>query len=117
LVEWFGFEHNMHDAEVQSVHLQRHPEVSVIRMRAFRMTPEVDDRGYYISDRHAIVSFQLEGVKAIQVENWEFCSILMNVEWELSGGLHRLTLVSVVDGSETVLSAERITVAVEPIEG
>lgn len=116
LVDWFGFEHDMHDAEVQSIHLRHPPDKSFISIRAFRMTAEVDDRGYFVLDRHAMVTFQLEGVKAVQTENWEFCSTLMNVDWELSEGLHRLTLVSVMDGSETILTAQRITVSVEPVD-
>jgi hypothetical protein len=116
LVEWFGYEHDMHDAEIQTIQLLHPPEVSVVRMRAYRMTPEIDTRGYYVLDRHAIVSFNLEGLKDIRIENWEFCSILFNVEWEWSDGLHKLTLVSTMDGSETIFTAERITVSVEPIE-
>jgi hypothetical protein len=66
-------------------------------------------------DRQAIVCFRLGGIKDIRIENWEFCSILFNVEWDFIEGLHRLTLVSTMDGSETVFSAENITVVVEPI--
>lgn len=115
LIEWFGFDHDMHDAEVQSIQLLRPPEVSVVRMRAFRMTREVDERGYFVLDRQAIVCFRLERIKDIRIGNWEFCSILFKVEWDFIEGLHRLSLVSTMDGSETVFSAENITVVVEPI--
>ena len=60
VVAWFGYWPSFHDAEVLSITLDRsHPSRVVIH--TWDRTSDVDARGYYVRDKHAIVTFVLEG--------------------------------------------------------
>lgn len=51
---------SFHDAEVVSILLDRSGK-SKVRVHAFEMTSEVDADGYFVSTKHAIITFDLEG--------------------------------------------------------
>ena len=56
LVAWFGRVPSFHDAEIVSLSLHRRAP-SMLSIHAWNMTKEVDDRGYFVLDRHAVVTF------------------------------------------------------------
>ena len=59
VLAWFGYWPSFHDAEGLSITLDRsHP--SRIVVHTWNRTDEVDARGYFVLDEHAIVTFVLE---------------------------------------------------------
>jgi len=60
VVAWFGYWPTFHDAEVLSITLERSGTSRVV-IHAFEMTPELDETSHYISAKHAVVTFLLEG--------------------------------------------------------
>jgi len=70
LEEWFGYTPNFHDAEIISVDLRRDPAASIIRVHAWRTNEDLDANGYYRTDRHAIVSFEISGISEMHFEGW-----------------------------------------------
>ena len=66
LLAWFGRVPSFHDAEVISVCLHRKGP-SKLRIHVWNMTSDVDDRGYYILDRNAVVTFILESISDLQL--------------------------------------------------
>jgi hypothetical protein len=85
LVDIFGRWPSFHDAEVISIELFRDPsKVSEPNLRAkihvFEMTPEVDDRGFYVLKNHVLVTFLFRGIDENTVKEFN----QQNVLWELA---------------------------------
>ncbi|MFC7498561.1 hypothetical protein ACFQRC_04920 [Enterovirga sp. GCM10030262] len=57
---WFGFFPSFHDATITFMGFSRGD--GIIEIEAFRMTDEIDDKGYFVLDRHAKVTVHLLGV-------------------------------------------------------
>jgi hypothetical protein len=61
LVRWFGQVPSFHDAEVLSLHLRRKGE-SVLHLNGWINTGVVGHDGHLILNKHAVVTFTLEGI-------------------------------------------------------
>ena len=71
LLEWFdGRAPSFHDAEVLELSLDRNKARCSIKIHAFRMTSEVDAKGYFVLDKHVLVSFRLEGVVNLELNDF-----------------------------------------------
>lgn len=116
--DWFGFRHDMHDAELLGIELGQNPPVANVRIHAWRMTPELDEKGYYVRDRFALVIFRVEGIQEVGMGNgsWDRLAILDQVECRAEGHLCRLFLQSVIDGTYCDFLARQVTVSVSPIQ-
>ncbi len=60
LIAWFGYWPTFHDAEVLSITLDRERGITVA-VHVFRMTSEVDDKGRYVLDKHAVTRSSMTG--------------------------------------------------------
>jgi hypothetical protein len=69
LLHWFGRVPSFHDAEILDLRLRRH-EPSILRLHGWNMTNRVDDAGYIVLEKHAVVTFALEGVMDLQLEGF-----------------------------------------------
>jgi hypothetical protein len=63
VIEWFGFVPSFHDASLGNLEIAM--GVVIVRLKAFRMTNEVDAKGYFVLDRHALVDFHFSEVSGI----------------------------------------------------
>lgn len=63
LENWFGFLPSFHDATISSAKFFENQ--AILNVEAFRMTKEVDQGGYYVCDRQALVTFTMCGVRAV----------------------------------------------------
>lgn len=63
LVDWFGFVPSFHDATLEALELGS--TTARLKLKAFRMTNEVDPKGFYILDRHAFVIIQMSGLSGV----------------------------------------------------
>jgi hypothetical protein len=71
LVEWFdGRVPSFHDAEVLGLTLDRRGARCTIGIHTFQMTSEVDAKGFFVFDKHAQVSFHLEGVTKLELNDF-----------------------------------------------
>ncbi|WP_432283396.1 hypothetical protein SLT36_15310 [Aminobacter sp. BA135] len=69
LVGWFGFVPHFHDAEIFDIDLSS-SRSGYLKIRAFRMTDEVDDLGYFVLDRHVVVTLTLETISEISLSDF-----------------------------------------------
>ena len=98
VVAWFGYWPSFHDAEVLSITLDRSsPSRIVVDTRT--RTNEVDARGYYVLDKHAIVTFVVEdflldqeGITNTQIDGFNHQNVL-------SG----LTVTTTLEGYDLIL--------------
>lgn len=69
IVNWFGRWPSFHDAEIISLELNRLGR-SYLRVHAFQVTSDVDERHYYRTDKHAIVVFALEDISFLSLQDF-----------------------------------------------
>ncbi len=77
VVQWFGEWPSFHDAEIIELYLVRYG-TSILKIHTWNTTDKVDDKGYYITEKHAIVVFNL-----IEVTDLELYHFSQNVIFEL----------------------------------
>jgi hypothetical protein len=75
LVRWFGQVPRFHDAEILSLRLTRKGH-SVLRLHGWINTGEVDQNGYFVLDRHAIVTFSLSEVMDLQLDGFSIQNVI-----------------------------------------
>jgi hypothetical protein len=75
LIDWFGYAPRFHDAYLLEVNLASNAPGS-LRIHAFRMTEEVDDKGYYVLDKHVVVTIALETVTHINLSDFNLQGII-----------------------------------------
>jgi hypothetical protein len=78
LVRWFGQVPTFHDGEILSLHLQRKGQ-SVLRVHGWINTGAVGQNGYYILDRHAIVTFTLTDVMDLQLDGFSIQNVIFGL--------------------------------------
>ncbi len=69
LVRWFGLVPTFHDAEILDLHLSRKGQ-SVLRLHGWMSTGRVLSDGYFELDKHAVVTFALEGIMDLQLDGF-----------------------------------------------
>ncbi len=82
LTAWFGFLPDFHDATIRSMNFAESSGALVLS--AFRITSELDERGFYVLDRHARICLNFEGVSGVVLD----CNPLTTV---LEVGIRRLS--------------------------
>ena len=112
VVRWFGKWPSFHDAEVLQVDLQRDGRSSV-RLHAFRMTQEVDASGHFILDLHAMVTFWLEGVSALELADFSGQNVIFGLALEPIPKGFRLAL-SPCFGIAGYIEAAKVSISLEP---
>lgn len=71
LLEWFdGRVPSFHDAEVLELALNREEARCSVKIHAFRMTSDVDAKGFFVLDKHVVASFRLEGVANLELNDF-----------------------------------------------
>jgi hypothetical protein len=69
LIRWFGAVPTFHDAEIVELSLRRRAP-SILRVHTWITRAEVDQRGYYVRDKHVVVAFALERIIDLQLEGF-----------------------------------------------
>ena len=75
LLRWFGCVPTFHDAEVISLTLNRSGSSKLV-LHGWLMTNEVDANGYFVLDKHAVVTFELSGIMDLQLEGFRAQNVL-----------------------------------------
>jgi len=82
VTNWFGCWPAFHDAEVLSMHLDRRPLADgfgpslTVRLHTFEMTGDVDERGHYKLVKHAIVTFEFDGMEEISLDGFNCQNVI-----------------------------------------
>ncbi|MFI5013420.1 MAG: hypothetical protein ACHQAY_13845 [Hyphomicrobiales bacterium] len=79
LVAWFGHVPNFQDAEIVSLDLHRRGP-SILRIHFWNRRNEIDDCGYYVLDRHAVVAFTLEDIMDLQLDGFSHQNVIFGLQ-------------------------------------
>lgn len=70
LLAWFGRVPSFHDGELLEIAFFGKGQ-ALMRIHAWILTDKVDDQGHLITDRHAVVTFALDGVNTIECRDFD----------------------------------------------
>jgi Immunity protein 50 len=81
LFDWFGHMPSFHDAELLEIDLvSKGP--STLRIHTWEMTDKVDARGYFVLDKHVVVTITLEEITRIDLVDFNLPGIILDLEIE-----------------------------------
>ncbi len=78
IFSWFGYWPSFHDAEIVSIELNR-SGTSTLKVRTFATSKELDARGCFITNKHAVVSFLLDGICALQLDGFNHQNVIFDL--------------------------------------
>lgn len=78
LIEWFGCVPTFHDAEILSFDLQR-IGTSKLCIHYWNTRNEVDERGYFIRDKDAVLTFILEQILDLKLEGFSSQNVISDL--------------------------------------
>jgi hypothetical protein len=83
LTSRFGGWPSFHDAEVVRLVMERDgaigPSAEMV-VHVWLMTDKVDDRGYYVLEKHTLVRFRFERIAAIRLAGFNYQNVLFGLE-------------------------------------
>jgi hypothetical protein len=119
VITWFGHWPTFHDAEVLSISLDRSGECRVA-IHAFETTAKVDADGAYLIEKHAVVTFRMEGfpkdpygITTIRLESFNEQNVLSSATLNKRPGGYELALEGCY-GVNGLIIAERISIQLTP---
>ena len=112
LIEWFGFTPNFHDAELQSISITNTGPCT-LRIRAFRITHQVDDRGFYVLDKHVVVTVTLTAVSHVFLSDFDMAGGIFDLQITTKEGGYGVSWEGVCDDRGT-LRAKEVRVDLQP---
>ena len=112
LVSGFAYWPSFYDAGVLSVHLNRSGE-STVAIHTRHRTNQVDDRGYFVTSKHVVVTFILEGIQAFRLDDFNHQNVISGLSLEEVATGYRLTLHPCF-GAHGILEAEHIRIDIRP---
>jgi hypothetical protein len=91
VVARFGEWPSFHDAEIIELDLNRR-RTSRLRIHTWGKTNGVNERGEYVFDKHAVVTFELEDVTDLELADFSHQNVIFDLQVEPSDDGFRLTL-------------------------
>ena len=115
VLDVFGYWPSFHDADVISYSGPSADRQTLdLTLHTFEMTSEVDAKGYFVLQKHVLVTFRFAGVHDASLEQFQAANILfeMNITRDGNADIFRVELDSVMDmsGSFAARSGEVVSV-------
>jgi hypothetical protein len=109
---WFGNWPVFHDAEISKLELHS-DSVITFNLYAWNMTKDLDEKGYYINEKYADVSFRLEEVSAINITDLTEVGILFGLDIEKQNDLFTF-VINASYGINGTITCKRCSVKLDP---
>lgn len=81
LIDWFGRVPRFHDAELLRIDLSSANGGS-LHVHAWNLTDVVDSEGFYVTDKHALVTVSFVNVRRIDLSEFHLPGIISSMEFE-----------------------------------
>lgn len=109
IAEWFGKWPSFHDAEIVEVHLYRERRRMDLKLYAFEMTSEVDERGYYKLAKRCFIDFCFEGIDELELSDFNQQNVIGGLSLEENGGGVKV-VIDPIFGMGAEWSCERVVI-------
>ncbi len=115
LMAWFGgYAPRFHDSEVLGLTLERDGAICSLRVHAFEMTSEVDDKGYFVCTKHVVVTFLVGDLTGLELTDFGEQNALMGLSLGFGlDGQFRLEL-DPANGLSGVIEGRTLRIMIEP---
>lgn len=70
---------SLHDAEVVELLLDRTNARCRVKIHGFQMTPDLDGKGFYVSTKHVVITFQFNKVEKLELTDFNHQNVLDDV--------------------------------------
>jgi hypothetical protein len=107
VLTWFEGRSSFHDAEILELHLDGAGD-SYLRVHWWVMRDEVDAKGYYVLDKHAIVTFHLRGISKFELQGHSVRSIILDLRLDQVDEGLRLEITQSYGFSGSITASEVI---------
>jgi hypothetical protein len=105
LQQWFGYWPSFHDAEVLALHLNRSAP-STLAVHTWETTNQVDEKGYFVMERHVVVEFALKEVSELNVSGFNHQNVISSLTIDKLPEGFRLTLIDCYGLAGTIEASE-----------
>jgi len=112
LHDWFGYWPRFHDAEIVSLHLNRRGPSSLL-IHTWEMTNKVDERGFYVLEKHVLVEFVLEDILELELGGFSNQNVVFGLDLKKKDAGFVLTLDPCY-GLAGTIEAEKISIRLKP---
>lgn len=114
LIEWFGRVPRFHDAHLLEITLS---SIGPRRLRisTWIMTDKVDDNGYFVLEKHAVVTLTLNFVTSVSLSEFDLPGIIFDLEISKIERMYHVTWTGSY-GVNGTLMAKELSFALEPQE-
>ena len=85
VIEWFGRFPLFHDAHLNEIVLSSKGP-SWLRIATWNITDKIDDKGYFILEKHAVVVITLHDITSANLGNFNFPGIILSMRISRTGG-------------------------------
>lgn len=114
LAAWFGHWPSFHDAEIHELRLNQQG-VSRLRVHTWRMTDHVDADGYYVLEKHVMVTFNIKQIATLVLDGFSHQNVISELMIErVADGL--VMTLEPCYGLSGMIEAGEIAVEFTPIE-
>lgn len=79
LTDFYGEWPSFHDSEVVSIQLDRDGPSLTASIYLFRMTSQIDERGYYILDKKAVVTLHFGNISELSIDGFNHQNVLFDL--------------------------------------
>jgi hypothetical protein len=126
LLRWFGRVPSFHDAEIISLDLRRSGK-SFLRVHGWVGTEQVDENGYIVLDKDAVVTFTLEEIMDLQLDGFSHQNVIFGLKLQRATERGRSNYYALPQspedieielepcfGLDGVIRAKRVSISFEP---
>lgn len=126
LLRWIGRVPSFHDAEIISLDLRRSGK-SFLRVHGWVGTEQVDENGYIVLDKDAVVTFALEEIMDLQLDGFSHQNVIFGLKLQRATDRGRSSYYALPQspedieielepcfGLDGVIRAKRVSISLEP---
>ena len=112
VLDWFGRVPRFHDAIILELTLRNSKE-SCLRIHAWNMTNEVDQNGFFVLAKHAVVTISAHHVTSIQLDDFDTSAIIFDLTIRKHGDQYTISWSSSYGISES-FKAKKLRMELQP---
>jgi hypothetical protein len=112
LYDWFDCWPTFHDGEIVSLHLNRSGSSSML-IHTWEMTSEIDDKGFFVMQKHVVVEFIFENVSGLNLTGFSVQNVIFGLDLEKTNEGFSLHLDPCY-GLAGTIEAKRISIRLNP---
>ncbi|MBY5779445.1 Imm50 family immunity protein [Rhizobium leguminosarum] len=101
LLAWFGQKPTFHDAEILSLALNR-TGISELKIHGWIGTDAVDQDGYRVLDKHAVVTFTFEDIMDLQLDGFSRQNVINGLVLRYAADRGRASYYALPKGPEDI---------------